>query len=353
MLAYLTSKRYPATTADHLYVQSLAEAFAKLLGDAFELVISGPAASEIAEIPTRSVEAPRRFRALYYFVWFPAYALALDDRAVIFSNDINLLTIAIAWRTLLRKRYRVVSDWHLLTGTWKDAFVARRSDLLIATSRRLKEALVAAVRIDSARVHAVYGGVDVESYEAPLSGRTELGLPRGFLIGYVGGFRTLGKEKGIGVMLEALTHLPPEARMAFVGGSSGEIEEYKRRAASLGLEDRSIWVPKQPYEKVAAYERNMDVLVIPYPDEPHFRDFGFPMKAYEYLAAGKPIVYSDLAIMKEVLAGKGIAFTPNDPISLSEAIGEARNAPLRRGSAEAFSWDAKARAILAAIQSIP
>jgi glycosyltransferase involved in cell wall biosynthesis len=207
--------------------------------------------------------------------------------------------------------------------------------------------------IDARRAHIVYGGVDLAPYEAPLPDRAELGLPAGYLIGYVGGFRTLGKEKGIAVMLEALTRLPSEARMAFVGGSSEEIEEYKRRALSLGLEGRSTWVPKQPYEKVAAYERNMDVLVIPYPDAPHFRDFGFPMKAYEYLAAEKPIVYSDLAIMKEVLAGKGIAFTPGDPISLSEAISEARGTAAHKDGAEAFSWDAKAGTILAAIQSAP
>ena len=42
------------------------------------------------------------------------------------------------------------------------------------------------------------------------------------------------------------------------------------------------------------------MLVIPYPDKPHFWLYGFPMKVYEYMASQRPIVYSKLELAEEV-----------------------------------------------------
>lgn len=356
-LIYLTAKRFPASTADHIYVQSLAKAFAGILGNGFELVISGLPSPELSGIRVRSVPAPRRLRSLYYFFWFPDFARSLVPGTVIFSNDQNLLAIAIFWRFLLRAKYRICSDWHQLTGTWKDAFVARRSDALIATSETLKKKISEAASIDSERIHAVYGGVDPDPYRKPLPSRAELGLPEGkYLVGYVGLFKTMGFDKGLGTMIDALAFLPPDVSLAFVGGSLGEIAEYAASAREHGVLGRCIFIERVPAERVASYERSMDALVIPYPDEPHFRDYGFPMKTYEYLASGRPIVYSDLDIISEVLKGKGISFSPGNAASLADAIRSVRLASQgvaheNAAALERYSWEAKAKTIIVCISS--
>ena len=66
------------------------------------------------------------------------------------------------------------------------------------------------------------------------------------------------------------------------------------------------------------YEQASDALVIPYPDKPHFRLYGFPMKVYEYMASQRPIIYSKLELVEEVLSDCGYGFTPDDPIDLAE-----------------------------------
>lgn len=352
MFVYLTSKRYPATTADHVYIRFLARAFSDLLGKDFILVVAGAATADLAGIAVHATRAPRRvLRVAYYFLWFPWFINRLPKAGnphVVFANDFNLLAIAIFWKPLLKTRYAVTSDWHLLSDTWKDRYVMRGSDHLVTTSRRLRDELL---RIDpeaAARAEVVYGGIDTAPYREPLPERIELGLPaRAFLVGYVGLFRTMGKEKGIGTMIEALDFLPEDVIMAFVGGSELEIEEYRTRAGERA--SRCVFIERQPVGRVPQYERSMDALVIPYPDQKHFRDYGFPMKAYEYLAAGRPVIYSGLKIMDEVLRDEGAAFVPDDPKSLATKILEVRERRERRTSAaadiERYSWKRKAELI--------
>lgn len=356
-LIYLTAKRFPATTADHVYTHFLANAFSRLLGNRFTLVIAGTVPSELDGIQVYGVKMPKMFRTAYYFFWLPYFICLRSRRAtdlVFFCNDFNLLVLLAFWKSFLKGRYRICSDWHLMTETWKDTYVARASDQLITTSARLKRCVIERTRVEPEKIAVIYGGVDPEPFKGPLLiGRDELGLPSGFLVGYVGMFKTMGREKGLKTMMDALALLSPEIRMIFVGGSPEEITEYSAYATTQGVADRCTFLERQTYERVVAYERNMDALVIPYPDEPHFRDYGFPMKVYEYLATGKPIIYSNLEIMNEVLAEKGVSFCPGDTRDLARAIVETRSA-LTLNTAEAnsyghlYSWDKKANEILLA-----
>lgn len=351
MFIYLSTKRFPSTTADHIYTRLLAGALARTLGGSFRLVIGGDAPAELEGIPTISVSAPSRLRSLFYFFWLPLFSARLERNSVFFSNDLYLLSALAFWKPLFS--YRICSDWHLLSETWRDRYVARMSDALITTSARLREKLVEATGVSADRVHVTYGGIDPSPYTAPLSeSRESLGLPEGkSLIGYVGFFKTMGQDKGLETMLRALAELPADTHMVFVGGTADEISAYRAMVEEAGVADRCTWVGRQSFEKVVAYERLLDVLVIPYPDTHHFRDYGFPMKVYEYLAAGKPIVYSQMAILDEVLAGRGEAFVPGDADSLAAAIAKAVTEEGRRTGERngreigKYSWEEKARAI--------
>lgn len=353
-LIYLTAKRFPATTADHVYTHFLANAFSRLLGNRFTLVIAGTVPSELDGIQVYGVKMPKMFRTAYYFFWLPYFICLRSRRAtdlVFFCNDFNLLVLLAFWKSFLKGRYRICSDWHLMTETWKDTYVARASDQLITTSARLKRCVIERTRVEPEKIAVIYGGVDPEPFKGPLlTGRDELGLPSGFLVGYVGMFKTMGREKGLKTMMDALALLSPEIRMIFVGGSPEEITEYRTYATMQGVAGRCTFLERQTYERVVAYERNMDALVIPYPDEPHFRDYGFPMKTYEYILARKPIIYSKLEILEEVLGEEGLSFTPEDPKSLANAI-NASHATNTFTESEKYSWRGKATAILALLHS--
>jgi glycosyltransferase involved in cell wall biosynthesis len=80
------------------------------------------------------------------------------------------------------------------------------------------------------------------------------------------------------------------------------------------------------------------------------------MKLYEYLAAKRPIIASDLPQIREVLDNEtsGLLVSPDDPASLASAVSRlAENPGLRDRLADSaferhqsWNWDARAKAIL-------
>lgn len=360
---YLTSQKYPSKKADPFFWKSMATAFAEILGLNFLFVVRGDISEDLKEINTISVRAPGRFRGVFYFFCMPILVLLnawSNKETVFFSSDSYLLSISLFWRKVFGFKYSVCSDWHQLFDNWKDKYISRNSDYLISTSKRLKGLLSSVCGIDPNKILVAYGGVDPtifiqKSKIHKAAHRMKLGLPADpFLVGYVGGFRSVGMEKGLDTMIKALPHLHEKIRMVFVGGSKQHIDEYMKLAEEENVAQRCIFVEKQPFENVVEYELAMDILVIPYPDKHHFRDYGFPMKVWEYMASGRPIVYSDLEIIGEVLERKGIPFQPDDARSLAHAVlsvfqdveSTERTAKENSRDVQLYTWRARAENII-------
>jgi len=345
-LAYLTAKTYPSTTADHAYVRFLAYAFSRTWDGPFELIVRKREGNELDGIPVRQTYAPRRLRTWWYFLWIPWYCLRHSKEGIVFfSNDLNLLCVAIFWKRILPVSIYIVSDWHELSEVWKDAFVACRSSLCICTTQQLAQNLAHATGTRK-HIEVIYGGVDMGPFSLPLARRSDLGLPEDkVLIGYVGYFTTHGYEKGLFTLIEAMQYMDADVHLVLVGAKGREIEDYVSYAEQR-IPGRCHVIPAQPFAHAIAYQKAMDILVIPYPDEPHFRKYGFPMKTYEYIAAGKPIIYSNLPILAEVLADIGIPFNPGDAKDLARALAAGRTVnPTSLSDKNYYSWDAKAARI--------
>ncbi len=328
-IVYVTSYSFPSTKAEPYHVKSLARAFTEHIGKNLLLVVYGTAPTEFDDILTFSTKKRKRLRTLFYFFWFPQFVRQhqLKNEDIVFlSNDPYLLLVFIFWRKVLGYSYKICADWHLLFEDWKDTVIARYCDYMVSTTKRLKDITVSKCGVPPEKILVAYGGVDEnllfkKEDVSKQALREELGLPQdAFLIGYAGTFRSLGLEKGLTTMLRALPELPSHMHMVFVGGTREQIPEYEVLADELGVKERCTIISRQPFEKIIRYELAMDVLVIPYPDQHHFRDYGFPIKVWEYMATGRPIVYSNLEIIDEVLHGRGTAFTPDSPQSLRDTI---------------------------------
>jgi len=205
----------------------------------------------------------------------------------------------------------------------KDNFIARNSDKLITTSSKLRNLLINKTKINSEKIKTIYGAVDIEKFEDVDKNeiRKILNLPLDKkLIGYVGFFKTMGMEKGVNTMIGSLPILSNNMMMVFVGGKEDEIIEYKNLAISLNVLDKCIFVGRKNFDEAILYEQAMDTLVIPYPDKLHFRNYGFPMKVYEYMAARRPIIYSQLEIVEEILVDCGFTFKPDVQEDLAKTI---------------------------------
>ena len=187
----------------------------------------------------------------------------------------------------------------MLYNNWRDKYIAVNSDFLIATSSKLKNLLIDKTKISPGKIFVAYGGIDLDNYKNidKSEAKRILKLPLNKkIISYIGLFKTMGMEKGINTMILALKNLSEDVIMAFIGGKDEEILEYKILAKENGVLGRCVFEGLKDFKEVVLYEQSSDVLVIPYPDKPHFRLYGFPMKVYEYMASQRPIVYSKLEL---------------------------------------------------------
>ncbi|MFN3422178.1 MAG: glycosyltransferase family 4 protein, partial [Armatimonadota bacterium] len=192
--------------------------------------------------------------------------------------------------------------------------------------------------------------------------RRQLGLPLDRpIIGYIGRFRTMEMEKGIPELIEAVRYLPlingSDPLLLCVGGPMDVVPNYLDLAHRIGLpEHRLKFIDRVPHAEVPHWIRAFDIAVAPFPQTEHYAFFMSPLKLFEYMAAGVPILATDLPSIREVLHhGENAWFVPpNDPKALAEGVRHLlENADLaerlaRQASEDVrrYTWERRAATIL-------
>jgi glycosyltransferase involved in cell wall biosynthesis len=176
---------------------------------------------------------------------------------------------------------------------------------------------------------------------------------RPFVVAYAG---HLYPWKGVDVLLEALARVPNVSGL-IVGGHQKEpdLARAQRLAEQLGISTRVTFTGLVPPTRVAEFLRGADVLVLPNPTSAISTRFTSPLKLFEYMAAQRPIVASDLPAVREVVEHERTALLvpAGNPDALASAIGRLRGDPALRqklsgAAAEAvadFTWDRRAERI--------
>jgi glycosyltransferase involved in cell wall biosynthesis len=145
-------------------------------------------------------------------------------------------------------------------------------------------------------------------------------------VGYVGRFHTLGKSKGLDTLIEAaalLREQDTEIVLCFVGGPKGSFPALEELARRYGLPvDRLFLVDQVPLLKVPFYMRAFDVCAMPFPWTEHYAYYMSPLKMFEYMASGTPIVATDLPSTKEILhdGENAVLVEPDSPEALARGI---------------------------------
>ncbi len=144
------------------------------------------------------------------------------------------------------------------------------------------------------------------------------------VVGYIGRLKTLGMEKGVGSLLEALKYLHDSHEFfgLVVGGPETDRKEYEALAIEYGLGSMDIlFTGEVPGADVPLALAACDIFVMPFPDLPHYRFNMSPLKMFEYMAAGRPIITSDLPTVRDVLDHDTAVFCkPGDTQSLVLAL---------------------------------
>ena len=180
----------------------------------------------------------------------------------------------------------------------------------------------------------------------------------GPVVGYAG---HLYPWKGPDVLLAALERLPG-ARALIVGGLAGEPDLDRIRAlADRVAPGRVTFAGQVEPPRVARLLRQADVLVLPNTPGRVSASYTSPLKLFEYMASGRPIVASDLPALREILrpdvnavlveAGSAEALAAGLSRVLGDADLASRLAARAREDVREWTWDRRAERIEALLES--
>jgi glycosyltransferase involved in cell wall biosynthesis len=202
------------------------------------------------------------------------------------------------------------------------------------------------------RVHVVPNGVNPDRFPPGLKPSVSA-APGVWTVGFVGSFKPW---HGLSTLIEAFDRVhqsDDSVRLLLVGDGPG------RANVEADLAARSV--SKSVYfagavdpGAVPGLLASMDVAVAPYPELPCF--YFSPLKVYEYMAAGRPVVASRVGQLGTLIRHwvNGLLCPPGDPAALAEALTTLRQSPelrCRLGQAartcalREHTWDAVAERI--------
>jgi glycosyltransferase involved in cell wall biosynthesis len=181
---------------------------------------------------------------------------------------------------------------------------------------------------DTTRVHTLPNGVDTTRV-VPSSDPVTPADAAAFTVGFVG---TLKPWHGVETLLDAFDRLArsdPSYRL-LLGGDGPLAETVRSRVHAAGMAARVETTGAVEPREVPALLRRMDVAVAPYPPMQGF--YFSPLKVYEYLAAGLPVVVSRVGDLPAVLddGDLGVLVEPGDAVALADAVARLRADTLAR-----------------------
>lgn len=259
--------------------------------------------------------------------------------------------------------YRVVFECHALSRSRKLFFAScRKAHRIVVISEALKSAFIAE-GFESADILVAPSGVDTNTFDITTTkhdARVAVGLPLDAKIAvYLGNFTTMGEDKGLSTILHALTHIH-DVHFVAVGGSEKDRLHYGREAQDLGVLSQVTLVGYTPQKTFAIYQKAADVLLMPFPDTPHYRHHMSPVKMFEYMMSKTPIIASNLPTITEVLNDANASLVPpGDPQVLATAIRDvlfdreknARRAIQAHTDVAKYAWESRAQRVIEFIEN--
>lgn len=234
----------------------------------------------------------------------------------------------------------------------------RRARRLITISEGLQRKLVAC-GISGSGVLVAPDGVDLAAYKTEMpkaEARRRLSLPPGMqIVVYTG---RISSRRGLDVLAEAAVLLGGSVHIYVVGGAEMGSEAFLRT-----LEDIPNFhvMGYRPHQEIPVWQRAADILVLPSKaSDPILREYTSPMKLFEYMAAERPIVSSDLPSVREVLDESCAAFfSPGDAQALADRIEGCLQDPRAseeyarkaRLTVEGYTWQTRAERIARLLES--
>ena len=362
-ILYLSLSYVPSRRASSVQVMKMCSALSRLGHEVVLVAKEGPegAADDFAfygvEKTFRLEKLPRPSRkgggALYWAAMARQLAARRRWADLVYCRD------PVGGAVAALMRLPLVFEAHGLPGNrmqramWRQMTSSRGFVAMVVISDALRRDIAAEGLLPGRDCIVAHDAADVPVH-APVSRNGERARSR---IGYVG---NLYRGRGIEMLLELARRLP-QHQFDVVGGSDADIAKWRGESPSENL----VFHGFHPPSRLGEFYADFDVVLMPHSKEGVVGATGAsdisrwtsPMKMFEYMASGVPLVASDLPVLQEVLrhGENALIARSDDPGDWVEKIGTLLRDPelrlrLARTAQEnlvrSYTWDARARHVM-------
>lgn len=243
---------------------------------------------------------------------------------------------------------------------WLEVRAYRECDVLVCISDAVKEIALREAEIPPEKVVVMPNGVDTTFFDPDRCEPVRL-FPN-FTVGFVG---TFFPWQALDLLLEVLKELRDEGLdiSVVLVGDGVMREAWESRAKQLGVSANVAFTGMVPWEEVPQTISGFDVAYSGHVQMGKGGMYHSPLKIYEYLAMGKPIVASAFADARMAIRDgeTGFLFQGADKGDLKRALADAYQSrgelpemghEARRDAVDLHSWTARIRALIPEVERI-
>lgn len=228
--------------------------------------------------------------------------------------------------------FHVLYDNPKLHRSILNNLLSYKTDLMVSVSNAVAADMVRFDRVNPEKIKVIYNGIDENAFSSGLSKQEARKIfnlpPDGIIAGSIG---RLSEQKGHRYLIAAVSKL--KNACVAIAGEGPLMEELKSLSDSLKV--KCIFTGKVGPEKIPAFLSALDVFCFPSLWE------GFGIAIVEAMAAGLPVIVSDIPPHREVVGDAGVFVPPGNADALAEALNTIMKDPSIRGP---LSAKAKERA---------
>lgn len=378
-LAYISNIRIPSRRAHSVQVMKMCEAFSRVSlpeDEKVEVVlVVAHRREEIAEDPFDFYGIAKTFtiKKLWcidlplgkfgHVLQLTTFALSGCVYALTHKADLIFTRDEIFAPLIALTRKKVLYEVHTRRDFFFNVFALKHIWRLVMISEGLKKYYIETYGISKDKILVAHDAVTPESFDVSEQKdaiRARLGLLSDrFVVGHLGKATTLGKPKGVEEIINAFAFVLQTHQEAFLFLAGLEEKEIPIMESLL----QKAHVPTSAYKLVGhvpqkdfpPYFKACDALVMNYPNTEHYRLFMSPIKMFEYMASGVPIVTTDLPVVREVLDEADAWFVQPDNVDslahgITQVIEQKDEAAKRAQGAHwkvlaQYTWEKRAQAI--------
>ena len=216
----------------------------------------------------------------------------------------------------LAKSWIRLTNWLIILKTWY-------ASVIVTVTEPIKKGISLNYRVHPNKIHVIQNAANTELFK-PIprdDALKRLGLDvRKRYVGFVG---NISPWHGVGILTRAgaeVLRLCPEVVFHIIGEGVMKAR-LEKEVEEMGLAGNFLFAGAVPYKQVPLYVSSCDLMALPLITK-SANDSGYsPLKLYEYMSCGRPVVASRL-IGLEIVEEEGIGklVSSNDPGALAAAI---------------------------------